>query len=188
MIKTRITRWLAAIVTGGALALVPMLASSAGASTTGCAAGGGAFAGYCGTQVNNNSVAMNVKGNGAKWGTPIVGYTSHVATPGSDFTWIEQGNGSGLKEAIYTPNGTFPTQSGQLLCLSQPSTTVGTGYALRFCNLSGYQGFSYSGGQWVNEASGQAISQSTTASNALVSVTAGSPTAESTWTFTTAVG
>lgn len=179
-------RLAATAVALGALGALASFAAPAGASTAGCHTSG-AFAGYCGTQANGNDLAINVKQNVAKSGQPIVGYSSKVVTPGSDFVWQAIGDGSGNKEAIYAPGGMLAVSNGQYLCLSDPEQAGAAALQLRYCNGSKFQAWNNDGvtGAWLNANDGKAISQSTTTGNQLTMVAAPTASAPATaWTFT----
>jgi hypothetical protein len=152
----------------------------ASAATTGCQ-DSGAFAGYCGTQLNGNHLSMNVKQNVAQNGRPIVGY-AYSAAQNEDFTWVAIGAGdyAGQKEAIYSPNGVLTN-----LCLANPLQSGAAPVQLRFCNRLKWQAWSFNGNNWVSAADGNVISESTTAGSNLLTMVPPVDNAAADWTFAT---
>jgi hypothetical protein len=113
------------IIAGSALSiLVPgaalMAATGAQASTAGCNAGG-AFTGYCSAQVDQDTtpLAFNVSGATYKTGQAILGWKNDRNYANNDFTAILfNGNNSGEKEFIATPNGVPAVYQGHNLCIA----------------------------------------------------------------------
>lgn len=120
---------LAVAAGGGAVAA----ATVASASTSACT-NSGAWSGYCGTQVDNESapvgpVAMDDQGQKAAQWNPIIAWPDNPGDAGTDFLNIQYQGGSNV-EFIYAPNGN-PTN----LCVTV-SGINGKGWyvlALRTC-------------------------------------------------------
>lgn len=156
------------------------------ASTGGCT--GGAFSGYCGTQVDAATPALGMvsAGQAAIYNNHVNTYPNTTDDPGNDFVnlWFQNNHAKGV-EFMYAPNGKV---SG--LCVSDPNdASLGAAknaLALRWCNGSGFQRWVVSGSGpfvWTNVASGK-IMQANGQSKQMTDVTAPIPllpTQE--WTF-----
>jgi hypothetical protein len=143
-----------------ALGIVLALAGvkPAAASTPGCTAG--AFAGYCGTQTDQETPAMSwdVYRQAVKVNQPLIAYPNSDSDPAVDFAALAPGTGNveGAKMFIYTPRGAITD-----LCITEPFQ--GAQLLLRVCNGSAWQVFTakqVSGNlyEWVNQATGDVVS------------------------------
>lgn len=106
---------------------------AADAATTACA-NGGAFTGYCGTQLNVSSspLALNVYQASPKVGAKIWGYRPSDQNGAEDFIWQVYSGGS-AKEAIYAPNGVPAVSNAHTnLCITELSKQGGL--TVQSCN------------------------------------------------------
>lgn len=110
-------------------------AQAAQASTPGCTAG--AYAGYCGTQVNNASLGvpalvLNSSGNSTKINNKVIGWTDSTSNAGTDWFQLPYGGNpaSGVM-FVFAPRGII---SG--MCAADPGTNK---VVLRPCNGSNFQ-------------------------------------------------
>jgi hypothetical protein len=134
MIK-RLRVLLTAMTVPAAAAAMLLAAQGAQASTPGCT--GGAYTGYCGTQVNNASLGvpalvMDSAGQGTGTNNKVIGWTDSTTDPGTDWFQLPYAGTPSLGVMfIYAPNGIV---SG--MCASDP----GDGHVLlRGCNGSNWQ-------------------------------------------------
>lgn len=148
-IKTAIA---AVIVSAAAIAA----AGPAQASTTGCTSG--ALTGYCGTQVNAETVPLvfDVYQQKASVNNKIIGYANSDTDKATDFFQYAYDGGT-AKVFMYAPNG-VPAD----LCVSEPYNLAGL--VLRPCNGSRFQQFtakqvgSSTFYTWTNGATGDLVS------------------------------
>jgi hypothetical protein len=119
-----------------AFSITAAVAAPAGASTPGCTKG--AFAGYCGTQTDNETTPMSwdVFRQAAKVGQPLIAFTDSDTDPAVDFVALHPGTSSvgAAKMFIYAPGGKVSN-----LCVSEPDQ--GAALVLRVCNGSAWQVF-----------------------------------------------
>lgn len=159
MIK-RVRVLLAAIAVPATAAALVLSAQGAQASTSGCTSG--AYAGYCGTQVNNSSLGvpalvMDSAGQSAALDNPIIGWTDSASDPATDWFQLPyEGNPSLGVMFFFAPGGAITG-----MCASDP----GNGrVVLRGCNGSNWQRWvatasSYTGFYiWTNRATGRILS------------------------------
>lgn len=118
--------------------MLGLATTTAAASTAGCTSG--AYAVYCGAQVNHDPVPMafDVSHRRAAAGQAVIAWPDSTSDPATDFFTYKYG-GSAAEVFDYAPGGRISN-----LCVSQPAAYAGL--VLRWCNGSKWQ-------QWIPEAS-----------------------------------
>ena len=153
-------RWMYAVLVAGlGISLALVAVKPAAASTTGCTKG--AYAGYCGTQVDqeNPAMAWDVFRHAARVGQPLIAFPNSDTDQAVDWVALHPGTSSvdAAKMFIYAPGGRISN-----LCASEPSQHAPL--VLRSCNGSAWQVFTaeevgdtglY---EWVNAATGDVVS------------------------------
>lgn len=170
-----------AITTG----LLAYFTVAADASTPGCTHG--TFAGYCGTQADNEAspLVFDVKGQVAAYDQPVIGYPDSTLDPATDFVMLAY-DGGVFKMFIYAPQGVISN-----LCVAEPFKYAPL--VLRPCNGKQWQLFEASqiGATteytWTNKATDDIVSANGLRgqlTGVAAPVAPAVPSASESWSFT----
>ena len=182
---SRIKLLLAAAAVPTAAAALVLGAQGAQASTAGCTAG--AYAGYCGTQINNatlgSSLVLNAAGNSAKYNTKVIGWTNSSSNKGDDWFQLPYGgNPASGVEFVYAPHGLISN-----MCAADPGNNK---VVLRPCNGSNFQRWvatstDYRGFYtWTNRATHKTLQSNGKGAQLTTATRPGKTSGRQQWAFT----
>lgn len=161
----------AAAIAGG----VALPALSASAATPACTNATGAYAGYCGSEVNPYGNAFDVKGQGAFTGNRIIAYPNSTTDPATDFIAEQTTSNPSERVFYYAPNGKitnlvitdpaggYPGDSRDGLILKPVVGIHGSAYQ----QFTGVTPGNTAGTQWTNVATHQVVEPQGTAAQML---------------------
>lgn len=176
MTRLRMLAAAAATVTTAALVLA---AQTAQASTPGCTAG--AYAGYCGTQVDQGKtpVVIDSSRRSAAYNNPVIGWTNSSSDPATDWVQLPYGGSAALGVMfIFAPGGVISN-----MCAADPGDFH---VVLRTCNGSNWQRWIPGSGTihtWTNRATHRWLTGGAVGNQLVTTPATGVPGIAQVWSF-----